>query len=54
MNSVNETLIGGGGINEASLEAARPGLMDECQKSCGCETGECKVILDKCISYFKS
>ena len=45
VNLVNNTLIGGGGIGEAIQEAVGPGLLDECQKLNGCETGECKVTL---------
>ena len=45
VNSVNKTLIGGGCVNGAIHEAALPGLIDECQKLNGCETGECKVTL---------
>ena len=41
LNSVNKTLIGRGAFHEA----AGPGLLDECQKLNGCETGECKVNL---------
>ena len=33
------------GIYEAINEAAAPGLLDECQKLKGCETGKCKVTL---------
>ena len=44
MNATNET-VGGGGIDEAIHEAARPGLLDECLKSSSCQIGECKVTL---------
>ena len=33
------------GIYEAIREAAAPGLLDECQKLKGRETGKCKVTL---------
>ena len=42
--SANKAL-NGGGIDGAIHEAARPGLLDECQKLNGCETGECMVTL---------
>ena len=45
VNSVNKTLIGGGGIGGAIHEASGPGLWDECQKLNDSETGECKVTL---------
>ena len=45
VNSMNKTLIGGGGIEGAIYEAAGPGLLDQCQKLNDCETGECKVTL---------
>ena len=34
-----------GVVGGAIHEAARPGLLDECQKLNGCETGECMVTL---------
>ena len=46
VNSVNKTLIRGGHVNGAIHEAALPGLIDECQKLNGCESGERKVTLD--------
>ena len=59
VNSVNKTLIGGRGIDGAIHEAVGPGLIDECQKLNGCETGECKVTFGyklpaKCVSYCKA
>ena len=45
VNSVNKTLIGGGGIGGAIQEAAGPRLLDECQKLNDCETDGCKVTL---------
>ena len=39
VNSVNKLLIGGGGIDVASHEAAGPGFVDECQKLNVCQTG---------------
>ena len=39
VNSLDETLIGGGGIDGAIHEGAGPGLLDECQKLSGCEIG---------------
>ena len=45
VNSVNKILIGEGNIDGAIYEAAGPGLIGECQKLNGCETGECKVAL---------
>ena len=59
VNSVNKTLIGGGGIGGVIHEAAGPVLLDECQKINGCETKECKVTLGHklpaiCVSYCKA
>ena len=45
MNSVNKTLISGGGIDWAIHETARPGLLQKCQKLNGCETDEHNVTL---------
>ena len=45
VNSVNKTLMSGGGIDGAIHEAAGPGLLDECQKFNCCETAECKFTL---------
>ena len=59
VNSVNETLIGGGHFNGAIHEAAWPRSINECQKSNGCETGEqghfrLQIGSQICVSYFKS
>ena len=43
MNSVTKTVNGKEGIGGALHEAAGPGLLDDCQKLNGCETGDCKV-----------
>ena len=45
MNSVNKTMIGGGGIDGAIHEALGPGLLEEFQELNGCKIGECKVTL---------
>ena len=45
VNSGNETLVCGGGIDGAIHEAAGAGLLNECQKLSCCKTGECNVIL---------
>ena len=42
MNAANETLISRGGIYGAIHEAAGPGLLHECQKLNGCETGHAR------------
>ena len=43
VNSVNKTLIVGGGIDGVFHEAAGSGMLDECQKLNDCEIGECKM-----------
>ena len=45
MTSPNKALIGGGGIDEGTQEAAGPKFLDEYQKFKDCETGECKTTL---------